>query len=245
MSPLLIAQIVVRNVVPVAGILLFGWSAPNVLVLYFIDTLLSLGVIATGVARHMLPPVTDQGWAARANAEAGYVGAGLMIMAVFAIPMGVPLIFMLVPSGADWRVMIADRSLFLGIALQLAAACWSGAGLYRALRNHTPDQLRLKRRAAYVFLRWLVLLMTTYSGIFLIFGHYSALFFVVLYVATSIVIDVAPDRFLHAMPGGDEIAASEPEGGAEASHHAAPAQRRPSRPPAVPKPLHRQGSRKR
>lgn len=167
-------------------------------------------------------------------------GVALMIIAVLAIPMGVPLIFMLVPSGADWRVMLADSSLHLGIALQIAAACWSGFGLVRALRTHTPDQLHLKRRFAFVFLRWLVLLMVTYTGIFLLFGHYSALFFVVLYVATSVVIDVAPERFLHAMPGGDEIARSEPdsEGGTPAPHP-------PASPSAPLQPPHRHGSQRR
>ncbi len=244
MSPLLLSQIVARNIVPVVGILLFGWSASNVLVLYFIDTMLALGVIAMGVARHMLPPPTDEGWAARANAEAGYVGVALMIIAVLAVPLGVPLIFMLVPTGMDWRVMIADRSLHIGILLQVAAACWSGFGLVRALRTHTPDQLYLKRRSAFVFLRWLVLLMATYSGVFLLFGHYSALFFVVLYVATSIVIDVAPTRFLRAMPGGDEIAASEPDGGddATASQSTTPPWRPNTAPPAAPKAPHRHGS---
>jgi hypothetical protein len=219
MSPLLISQIVARNIVPVAGILLFGWSAPNVLVLYFLDTMLSLGVIATGVARFMLPPPTDEGWAARANAEAGYVGAGVMIMAVFAIPMGVPLIFMLVPSGADWRVMIADRGLHLGIALQVAAACWSCFALYRALRTQTPDQLRLKRRFALVFLRWIVVLMATYSGFFVFLGHYSALFYVALFVATSIFIEIAPDRFLRAMPGGAEDAGPASPSTSPPPHH--------------------------
>ena len=243
-SPLALAQIAARNIVPVVGILVFAWSAPNVLVLYFIDTMLALGVIAMGVARTMLPPPTDEGWAARANAEAGYVGVAVMIIAVLAVPMGVPLIFMLVPTGADWRVMLADRSLHIGIVLQVAAACWSGFVLVRALRTHTPAQLHLKRRSAFVFLRWLVLLMATYSGIFLIFGHYSALFFVVLYVATSIVIDVAPARFLRAMPGGDEIAASDPDEGDEAT--ASRSTTAPSRPntapPAAPKPPHRHGS---
>ncbi len=203
-TPLALAQVVVRNIVPVAGILLFGWSAPNVLVLYFIDTLLSMGVIVTGIARFLLPPPNDQGLAARANAEFGYVGAGLMVIAVVAIPLGVPLIFMLAPGGADWREMLADRGFRIGIALQVAAACWSGVDLYRALRTQTPDQLRLKRRFALVFLRWIVLLMATYTGFFVIFGHYGALFYVTLYVATTIVIEIAPDRFLRAMPGGAE-----------------------------------------
>jgi hypothetical protein len=221
--PLLITQIVARNIVPVAGILLFSWPAQNVLVLYFVDTLLSMGVIATGVARFMLPPATDEGWAARVNTEGGYVGAGLMIIAIFAIPLGVPLIFMLAPGGDDWRAMLTDRGLHIGIALQLAAACWSGFELHRALRTQTPDQLRLKRRFALVFLRWIVVLMATYSGFFIFLGHYSALFYVVLFVSTSIFIEVAPDRFLRAMPGGVDDTDPDDPG---APHPAAPPHRR-------------------
>ena len=40
-TPIGIAQVVARNVAPLVGILFFHWSATNVLVLYFLDTLLS------------------------------------------------------------------------------------------------------------------------------------------------------------------------------------------------------------
>ena len=208
MPPLLIAQIVARNIVPLAGILLLGWSAPNVLVLYFVDTLLSMAVIFAGLMRYMLPPPDDD-WAARTNAEVGYVAAALLLVAFLAVPLGVPLIFMLAPGDSHWRTLLADPAFRGGVVMQAVAAFWSGAGLYRALRTYSPEVLRLKRRFALVFLRWMVLLMATYAGVFVLFGGYGALLFVALYVATSTVIDIAPDRFLRAMPGGAEDADSE------------------------------------
>ena len=35
LPPVALAQVVTRNLVPLAGILLLGWSAPNILILYF------------------------------------------------------------------------------------------------------------------------------------------------------------------------------------------------------------------
>ncbi len=67
---------------------------------------------------------------------------------------------------------------------------------------HTPDELGLKRRFALVFLRWFAMLIFVYLGIGLFFGPYGALFYVAVYAAATIVTEIAPDRFLRAMPGG-------------------------------------------
>ncbi len=94
----------------------------------------------------------------------------------------------------------------VGLVLQGIAAFWSCSDLYRALQTHTPEELRLKRQFALVFLRWIAVIMVTYMGVGFIFGRFAAFFFVAIYTAATIVIDVAPDRFLRAMPGGAEDA---------------------------------------
>lgn len=206
LSPLAIANAIVRNVVPLGGILFLGWSAANVLILYFVDTLLAMAVMFAGLMRHFLPPPTDEGWAARANAEVGYVGAALFICAFLAVPLGVPLIFMLMGSDVPWRDLLSDPAFRSGLVLQAIAAFWSCRDLYRALQTHTPEELRIKRQFALVFLRWLVVIMVSYFGIGFFLGRYAAFFFVAIYAAATIMIDVAPDRFLRAMPGGAEDA---------------------------------------
>jgi hypothetical protein len=203
-SPLAIANAVTRNLVPLGGILFFGWSAANVLILYFVDTLLAMAVMFAGLMRHFLPPPTDEGWAARANAEVGYVGAALFICAFLAVPLGMPLIFMLMGSDVAWRELLSDPAFRSGLVLQAIAAFWSCWSLYRALQTHTPDELRIKRQFALVFLRWLVVVMVSYLGIGFFLGRSAAFFFVAIYTVATIMIDVAPDRFLRAMPGGAE-----------------------------------------
>jgi len=205
-TPLDYANAVARNVVPLAGIVFLGWSAANVLILYFVDTLLAMVVIFAGLMRHFMPPPKDEGWAARANAEAGYVGVALLIVAFFAVPLGVPLIFMLAGSDVTWRGLLGNQEFRIGLVLQAIAAFWSGHGLYQALREHTPAELRLKRRFALVFLRWMAVLMSTYIGFAFLLGRFAPIVFVAVYTAATIMIDVAPDRFLRAMPGGAEDA---------------------------------------
>ena len=70
------------------------------------------------------------------------------------------------------------------------------------MQTHTPDELRLKRQFALVFLRWIVVMMVTYIGVVFLFGRWAPFVFVAVYAAASIVIDVAPDKFLRAMPDG-------------------------------------------
>ena len=102
-TPVAVAEIAARNLVPVAGILLFGWHAFNVLALYLLDTLLMLAIIIAGVARSFLP-MDDPQWAGRLNGEFGYVAAGLMVSTFMAVPLGIPLIFM---AGGDFAAMRA------------------------------------------------------------------------------------------------------------------------------------------
>lgn len=204
-SPLVVAQVIARNLIPIAGILFFGWNAGNILLLYLVDTLLALAVIFAGVARHFAPVPEDDGWAARINGEAGVVAAALVVMLVFAVPLGIPVVFMM--NGLpNVRELLSDPGFRVGLAGQVITAFWSYVGLWRALRTATPEQLQLKRRFALVFLRWMVLVFLAFTVGPLLFGGHP-LPFVIVYVAATIFAEVAPDRFLRVMPGGAEDAA--------------------------------------
>lgn len=204
-TPVEIANTVARNIVPLAGIVFLGWSAPTVLVLYFVDTMFAIAVMMAGVMRYFMPPA-DDGLAARANGEVGVVGAALFLTACIAVPLGVPLIFMLLGSEASLDSLFADQAFRAGLLTQALAAIWSCAGLYRALRTHTPDELRIKRRFSLVFLRWFVVMMVLYTGVAFLFGSWAPFVFVAVYAGTSVVIDIAPDKFLSVMPKGAEDA---------------------------------------
>jgi hypothetical protein len=205
-SPLAVANAAMRNIVPLAGILFFGWSAANILLLYFLDTLLAMAVMFAGLARHFMPPPKDDGWAARINAEAGCIGVALFLAAFMAIPLGMPVFILFAASGVTWSSVFEDPMFRSGLVLQGIAAFWSCLSLYQALRAHTPEELRIKRQFSFVFLRWLAVLMVWYTGFSFLLGQFAPVLFVAVYVGATIMIEVAPDQFLRAMPGGAEDA---------------------------------------
>jgi hypothetical protein len=199
-SPVAAAQIVARNAVPVFGVVFLGWSAQNVLILYFLDTMLSIAVIFAG----LMSVFARLEWtgAGRINGEVSAVALALALAAFFAVPLGVPLAMVLAASNFSWRDALADPNLRIGALMQAIAAFWSYVALWRALRVATPEDLRLKRRFALVFLRWVGVLIVIYTGI----GIFLPLLVVAAYAALSIWSEIAPDRFLRAMPGGAEDA---------------------------------------
>jgi hypothetical protein len=219
-SALAIAQVVVRNAVPVVGILFFGWQAFNVLALYLLDTLMTIAALCAGVGRSFAVADTS-GVAGRLKMEMSLIAAGIFIAAFMAVPLGVPLLFMTNGDTAMLKTTFTDRGFYIGAAVQAAMVLWLYVGIRRAMAaGGTPESLGLKRRFALVFLRWIAVLMVVYFGIGQLFGHYAPFMFVLVYVTASIVEEIAPDRFLRAMPGG-EIATD--------SARSTPSPRRPRR----------------
>lgn len=218
------ANAIARNIAPLAGILLLGWSARNILYLYFLDTLLSMAVILSGLVRRFQPPVENEGWGARLNGEFGAIAAGLFVVAIFAVPLGVWLLIML---GGDLALgeTLRDRDFQLAVAWQAAAALWSYRGLVAALRTHTPEALRLKRRFALVFLRWMALIFC-FQFVAILPTRLVLLALVAIYAAVSIWTEIAPDHFLRVVDAGDDEitpARAQPAGGPHAKrrrrHH--------------------------
>jgi len=205
-DPLAIAQVVARNAVPVVGIFAFGWSAPMVLLLYFVDTLLALGVMFAGLASHFQRDTAEDTAGARINAAFAGPLTAAVLCAFIAVPLGMPLVFVGVASGWEgWRELLADPAFLAGVAWQAVAAFWSYLGLWRELQSRSPEDLKLKRRFALVFLRWVAVIAVVYSPLIHL-GRFLAPLLVVVYAGASIFIEVAPDRFLRALPGGEDVA---------------------------------------
>lgn len=211
-TPLDIAGTVARNIVPLGGILFLGWSAPAIVVLYFADTMMALGVMIAGLCRYFTPTPADDSLGARAKGEASAIVAAVFLTAVFAVPLGMPLVIMLAGGNTSLDSLWRDPAFRTGLLMQAIAAFWSCAGLYRALRTRTPEELGIKKRFSLVFLRWIAVLTVIYTGLASLFGSWAPFVFVVAYAAVSIVVDIAPDRFLEFMPkpGGGVAGAPSP-----------------------------------
>jgi hypothetical protein len=155
---------------------------------------------------------------------------GLFTACFFAIPLGAPVGIMLAASDFSFRMALSDPSLRGGALIQAAVALWSYIELYRALRTHSTVELRLRSRFALVFMRWVVVIMVTYFLLEVFPPSEIAMFLlVVAYVGGSIAAEVAPDKFLRSMPGGEDNLREGPEPGEN------PASTRATRKPAARK----------
>ena len=213
---LVIAQVAARSAVPLVGILFDSWSTSNVVVLYFLDTLLSVGVIVGGLAKALSP--ANGVVAGPVRMEFSYVAAGLLVSAFFAVPLGVPIGIVLAISDFSFTAAFHDRSLRIGALVQCAIAAWSYVDLRRALGSHSASDLRLKQRFGIILLRWAAVLGACYLGVEAVdvihtLVHFDSSFevnralpflLVVTYVAVSIVAEIAPSRVLQGAPA-DEV----------------------------------------
>lgn len=197
LAPMEIFNLVLRNIVPIVGLVFFHWSAANLLILYFVDTLFAIGVIAAGFLYSQFPAEEAPGLAARINAIVGYAAGAAFIALLFAVPLGMPIFILVFGVGnVSFLDMLRDQGFQVGVALQAIASLVSFRDLVAALRKYSPDQLGLKRRFTFVFLRWLGTMMAAYVPLTFLLGRYGPLLLVVVYIALTIYAELLPDRFL-------------------------------------------------
>ena len=199
LSPTEMVNLVLRNIVPVVGLLFYHWSAANLLILYFVDTLLAFAVIIGGFLYSEFPAEEAPGLAARLNTIAGYAAGAFFVVLILAVPLGMP-IFILVFGVGDASLgdMLRDQGFRIGLGLQAIASLVSFRDLTVALRSYTKEELGLKRRFGFVLLRWFGTLIAAYLPFTSLLGRYAPLLLVVVYIALTIFAELMPDRFLAA-----------------------------------------------
>ena len=198
----LLAQIVARNVVPLVGILHDGWSPGNVMLLYLWDTMLSLGVVFAGIAQSMMTG-SEKANQTRLQVALTPIVVAMLLCAVFVVPLGMPIFIALAASDFKLGAALHDRSLWIGVLVQCAIAAWSYRTLFRALRTHTPGELRLKQRFGLVLMRWVAVLAACYFLLQFGAGRLVLIAIVAAYAVASIVAEVAPDLLLRGTPADE------------------------------------------
>lgn len=199
-TPATLATLVARNLVPALGVLFFGWSAGNLLVLYWIDTTLAFTVVIVLVARH----VTGLGAPGKATVPlAGpldwiRVSAGALVGALLiCMPLAVPLVMLL--DAFDWslRAAMADRGFLVGLAMQVGTSITGGISAHRELLARSDDEHILKHRAAFIIARWMVVVFAGTVGPFALLGpRFGGALIVLAYAAGSVYFEAFPGRAL-------------------------------------------------
>ena len=194
-----IALAVIRNAVGPIGTLFLGWSAATLVVLYFADTMVGMWAVFAAVGFKFSNADPRQGFLASLDGAATGVGVGLLLAAVVAVPLGMPLVIFFGAAGMDWRQVAADPALRSGIGVIAAIGLLSAVRHVFALADGQAGDVLVKRAFAILMTRWVLVLMAFYLVAGLL-GRFGLYLIVLVYGAASAWSELAPDRFAQLIP---------------------------------------------
>ena len=186
-----VAAIIGENLMPIAGVLLLGWDATSLVVLYFAGFLLDLAAILTLLLtldpegqkifdEEGKPPVHP------VKRNLGFAIAVIVIVGVVGMVLGFP-IFVMFAAGGGTPVgeLFADRGFLMALALHMLLAAHAYIHTWRGFAREARENPQFsivgpaRQRFAYVTTRWVVV----YAASFLL---PLPLVIVIAYCAASI-----------------------------------------------------------
>jgi hypothetical protein len=198
-TPLQVASLIARNLVPVAGVLFLGWSAPDLLVLYFVDTVLSIASLLLLVAVYL----TGIGPVKRARPFGGgmdwvkVAAVSLLGGVLIGLPFGVPMYILLADFGWSPVAAFSNQSFVYGLAVQAFISGMDCIRAYRELAGRDDVNQLLKRRTGFVFARWMVVLIAAMTGLPGMFGpRFGGIVVLLVYAGATVYFEIFPERAL-------------------------------------------------
>ena len=192
-------SVVARSLVPLLGIVLLGWSAGKLLIVYCADTIASLLALMMLVCDRLfgIDPGSGPQWWRRANYGLQLFSSALLPTAPVAAIFGIWLVIMLGAQDFSWH-----EALWIAVAVQFIAALGMAVQDHQVLQADRSPDLRLKRRFAFLFLRWVIVFMTLQVAVH--FGTRGAGFVLVLaYTAATIALELYPNAVMRAFHAPD------------------------------------------
>ena len=198
-TPAAIASLVARNLVAPFGVLFLGWSPTNLLVLYYLDTVLELAVLMVLIGRHVTG-IGPAGAPTRPFAgPADWVRmsvAALLAAVLIGIPLGVPVMLVAGAFDMTWAELF-DRTFLWALAAQAVASVTGAAQAHRMLLARSDDEHVLKHRTAFVFGRWLVVVIAVAIVPVSLLGRWlGGAVLVTIYAGASVYFELFPGRAL-------------------------------------------------
>lgn len=201
-SPEALASLVAVNITPVAGILFLGWLPGAVLISYFVDTFIGLGVVVLMIMVHVTGdrgrrPIA--GWKQWAKTVAGLAILG----AVMALPLAFPLLF-LFADDQQVHALFRNTDFLLALAVQVLMSMLAATRLHRTLQATHDDEKILAGRALFLAARWLALFVALVTGVAGLLGpRIGGFVLVAVYAGASIYFELRPDRAAQWLRGKD------------------------------------------
>ena len=200
--------VIARTLVPIAGVLLLHWSAANLLIVYFADTLAAFFAVSVLAAGRLSPGETPTGtdWYQRLVTGARLASSGAMVtLIVGLVPFGF-LVFMLLMQDFVWQFALHDRDLWIGVAAQFCAAVTLLLREYRHIEAASDADRVIRARFGLVFMRWVIVCMVFFAAAELlepqssggILADIFGFVLVLAYAVATILMELQPQRLLAA-----------------------------------------------
>lgn len=187
--------VVARNFIPIIGVTFLGWSAPNLIVTYFVDTLAGMWAIITALTLQFSPGVLTLPFFQRVYNLIGLLAVSLFLVGFMAIPLGIPLL--IATQATHWSLedALADHWFLYGL---ITVAVLALIGVFRhslMLQRDPRGGEWLRREFGILFVRWVIVIMIIFNIAFLL-GEYGFILLVIGYGMATIVSEIYPERFL-------------------------------------------------
>ncbi len=196
-----IFSVVARNLVGIVGALFLGWSAADLVFLYFIDTLAGMwSIFAALIVEFSNNEKAATGFHRAYNHVVGQAAA-IFLMLFMAIPLGVPLVFVLAPSGWSLNDVFSNQ-LFVGAlaAIVVIAVAWA-VRYYFILQTGAKGEASLKLQFGILMTRWLLMILVVY-WIASWTGALGPYLLIIVYAIATIASELYPERFVNIFEKG-------------------------------------------
>ena len=190
---------VTRNAVGVLGVLFLGWAAPTLVVLYFADTLAGMWPVFAAVGFKLSNADPRQGGGAVLEGALTATAVGLFLVAVVAVPLGIPVVMLLGASSVTWRQLSADPTLATGVGVVALTGLVGAVRHVFALAEGRAGDASVKQVFAILVTRWVLVLIAIYNLGFIL-GRFGLYAIVLAYAAASVWSELEPERFARLIP---------------------------------------------
>lgn len=186
--------VALRNTIPIIGILFLGWSAQNLIVLYFVDTLGAMWALITGLALNFPEAQAANTLLARIQMFITLLFVSAFLVAFLAIPLGMPLLIYAMSTNWNLESALDDREFIYGLVFIAALSFIGMLRYYQSIKELTPDNSNAKRDFGILMTRWVIILIVIYF-IGILLGEWGAYLMVIAYAAATAVSEIFPEWF--------------------------------------------------
>ena len=194
-----VLRAVARNAVGVVGVLFLGWAAPTLVVLYFADTLAGMWAVFAAVGFKLSNADPRQGGGAVLEGALTASAVGLFLVAVVAVPLGIPVVMLLGASSVTWRQLGADPTLATGVGVVALTGLVGAVRHVFALAEGRAGDASVKQVFVILMTRWVLVLIAIYNLGFIL-GRFGLYAIVLAYAAASVWSELEPERFARLIP---------------------------------------------